>query len=210
MLAASNDVLAILKRRGHGTQAQEYAKDVHDCLRDVQGGIVRVRGILERVNARQEVTRSESQDLHGACRSMLDSIYRFRNRLHSFSVFSLIRIGIRLNPSWDDRFKKILSKKARGTIAHVREPFYIYATSQGDYPCANCDSGPDSYEGECRSIRIQFRENDGAVTFEIELAQLVTDIESCVKRTLTKYYEYLNTRLPPLGDGSRSDAGHRT
>lgn len=54
-----------------------------------------------------------------------------------------------------------------------------------------CDVAPDSYQGECLNIVVEYRELNGIVIFSCEIKKLLRHIRNELTETLSKYYTAL-------------------
>ena len=198
MVEASERVLDVLQLASREALAPKYKKDVHTCVTDLQEATDVAGGILDAVCREQSILQQQSEQLQAAIRQVLDSGYRFQERLCSFSS----DVEPRVSASFEKGFQDIM--RARGKVTHIREPFYVYERDYDEYACGNCDAGSGSYEGTCLALRVEFRDEDDIVHYESDVEELICSIGSCVARTLSKYTSALKKRLRV--DGSVSPA----
>ena len=193
----SSEILSLLQNVTNPIISQNYAKDVHSSVLDLKDAIDRTTHIINSAYNKKDISSQESKELQSHCRTTLDCFYRLTERLEAFSNNHLRSTGILLNPSISHTLLKIIS--ARGSLTHKREPFYIYETTNGNNVCASCDVAPHSYQGECSSIKIEFKKENDNVIFKANLDKLLRDISRGVLETLDKYYNNLKTHLKSVG-----------
>ena len=189
MNTISVKIASLLQKCDLRDVAQVYLKNVHGCVVSLKDTICDAISIIESTYKNKHISREESRKLQKHCGAILEGVYTFKERLATFSTNSLRNTGIMLNPSINRRLQKIIS--ARGAHTHVREPFYTYETSGGEYACAACDVAPNSYQGECLAVRIEYRDKDGGLILDSTIDDLLRYIELGVKETLSKYYNAL-------------------
>ncbi len=187
------EIVSLLQNCDLKDAAQNYLKNVHGCVVDLKDAICEAILIIESTYGNKYISREESRKLQKQCGIILEGVYTFKERLAAFSTNILRNTGIMLNPSINHRLQQIIL--ARGAYKHVREPFYTYEARSGEYACAACDVVPNSYQGECLAVRIEYREKDGKVILDSTIHALLSDIELSVKETLSKYHDALEKSL---------------
>jgi hypothetical protein len=180
---------SLLQKYNFKDEAQNYLKNIHGCVVDLQESICDTETIVDSAYAENYISREESRKLQKQCRGILEAVYTFKERLETFSTKTLRDKGINLNPSFNAILQKIIS--ARGAQTHNRDAFYTYKTHNGSYACAACDVAPNSYQGECLHILVEYKEQDDTVVLSCEIRALLEHIKNGVIETLTKYYAAL-------------------
>ena len=192
MNSISVKIASLLQNLNYQDVAQNYLKNVHGCVVNLKDQIDKVTSIVNSVYKRRHITREESGELQNRCKTILESVYSFKERLEQFSINSCRDTGVKVSPSISKRQQRII--KARGAQTHIREPLYTYETSDGQWARATCDVAPNSYQGECLSIHVAYEDNSSPNILGINVDVLLRNIEFDVQETLTKYYTALGKR----------------
>jgi hypothetical protein len=193
MNSISVKIASLLQKYNFKDEAQNYLKNINGCVVDLLESICDADTIVNSAYGKKYISRGESRKLQKQCREILEAVYIFKERLKTFSTKTLRDKGINLNPSFNPIFQEIIL--ARGALTHIREPFYTYRTANGSYACAACDVAPNSYQGGCLNILVEYREQDGTVILSCEIKTLLRHIKNGVMETLTKYYGGLERHM---------------
>ena len=188
-------VLELLKARGLEGIARNYEKNVHPRVADIEEAIKTVRNLLKVISTKKYMEPEETKILHSRCRGILDSYYSFTERLEQFSKADINQAfpKNKVFPSFHDTHKTLI--QARIGSAHYYEATYTYETSKGVVGCPT-DTAAYPYQGECYSIEVEFKKEDGSPCYMGTVDSFINKIEFNVECTLDRYREALNQRLP--------------
>jgi hypothetical protein len=192
MKSISVKIASLLQEHDFKDEAENYLKNINGCIYDLKESIDKADNIAEAAYRNNYIAREESRQLQKLCGEILQAAYIFKARLQEYSKEILKDKGINLNPSFSRMLERILL--ARGAQTHIRDPFYTYRTHSGSCTCT-CDVAPNSYQGECLGIVIEYKEQDDTVILSCEIRKLLDHIRDGVIETLSKYYAGLERHL---------------
>jgi len=191
MEGESKKIIELLRKRASGL-VDNYMRNIHSCVVELEEAIGNIRSLLRSTYSVKYAKAGETKQLHVACDRIMDSYYRFRERLEKFSKDDLGSVGVKVSPSF--KGKNQILRQSRGASVHNEAALFKRETSKGQVSCP-IDSYAYPYEGECDSVEVEFM-GEKSFKYETTFDELVDDIESSVQSVLHIYFEALDMRLP--------------
>lgn len=187
----SNKIIELLRKRASGL-VDDYMRNIHSCVVELGEAIANTRSLLKSIYSVRYARADETKQLHAVCNRIMDSYYRFRERLEKFSKDDLGSVGVKVSPSF--KGKNEILRQSRGASVHIGAGLFKRETSKGQVSCP-IDSYAYPYEGECDSVEVEFM-GEKSFKYETTFDELIDDIESSVQSVLHNYFEALDKRLP--------------